>query len=244
MKIRALFICFLIIGFHVFGGCEKDTEEPEKDIVDIPDVLFLYALIDREVDTDGDELISHDEAEAVITLDIGNYEPVLGYSPESHDWCGQIRNLDGIEAFTNLEELTCFFNKLTALDVSGNKKLTWLRCDGNYLTSLDVSQNTALQYLECGNYYWVDRNEIRNLDVTHNDSLLTLKCDGNKISSLDLSNNGSLETLICHSNWFSSLDVSENTVLVYLDYSNNQLTSLDISNNTSIGSGSVYRSAV
>ena len=62
--------------------------------VEIPDTAFLYALIDVGVDTDGDSLISHAEAEAITYLNIGDF----------FKWYG-IRNLDGIEVFVNLKHL-------------------------------------------------------------------------------------------------------------------------------------------
>lgn len=61
-----------------------------------------------------------------------------------------IQQLNGIEYFTELTQLTCGANKLTSLDVSKNTALTYLDCSGNSLTSLDVSKNTALtQQLYC-----------------------------------------------------------------------------------------------
>jgi Leucine-rich repeat (LRR) protein len=49
-----------------------------------------------------------------------------------------------------LNELQCWKNQLTSLDVSKNKALSYLSCEENQLTSLDVSSNTTLTYLECG----------------------------------------------------------------------------------------------
>ena len=49
-----------------------------------------------------------------------------------------IKSLVGIEYFTNLTKLNCFYNELTSLDVRKCINLTWLDCGGNDLTSLDV----------------------------------------------------------------------------------------------------------
>jgi ATP-dependent DNA helicase RecQ len=40
---------------------------------------------------------------------------------------------------TVLKRLVCYGNDLTELDVSANKRLTYLRCDSNALTALNVS---------------------------------------------------------------------------------------------------------
>jgi len=76
--------------------------------VEIPDIAFLYTLINRGVDTNGDSLISYAEAEAVYYLNVGNRD---------------INDITGIEAFVNLNALWCHRNNLTSLDVSNNTLL-------------------------------------------------------------------------------------------------------------------------
>ncbi|MDR0814967.1 MAG: hypothetical protein LBN37_04345 [Bacteroidales bacterium] len=49
-------------------------------------------------------------------------------------------NLNGC---TELTDLNCGVNQLTALDVSNNTALGYLECYGNQLTALDVSNNWA-----------------------------------------------------------------------------------------------------
>ena len=62
-----------------------------------------------------------------------------------------IKDLTGIEYFTELKSLTCFLNSLTSLDVSRNYKLESLNCAFNKLTSLTVrsAQNTKLKEVIC-----------------------------------------------------------------------------------------------
>ena len=76
--------------------------------VEIPDTRFLYALIEKGVDTDEDSLIGNTEAEAISYLIISS----LGIS-----------DITGIEAFVNLDLLYCNRNNLTSLDVSNNYSL-------------------------------------------------------------------------------------------------------------------------
>jgi hypothetical protein len=73
-------------------------------------------------------------------------------SVTSMDVSGQgIKDLTGIEFFTELTDLNCSDNELTSLDVSQNTALTTLDCSNNQLTELDVTANTALTWLACYN---------------------------------------------------------------------------------------------
>ena len=192
----------------LFTQCEK-----EHNPVNIPDDAFLNALIEEGVDTNGDGIISHAEAEAVISLDV---------------YGENISDLTGIELFVNLVALFCGGNQLSSLNVSNNTALTQLWCGQNQLTSLDVSNNTALIDLICAN------NQLTSLDVSNNTALERLSCSTNQLTSLDVSNNTALTELSCGSNQLSSLDVSFNAALHFLDCSYNQLTSLDVSNITAL----------
>ena len=96
----------LIFGFLiVLSSCEKDEPNP---VVTIPDSNFLSALIDLGVDANRDGIISPEEAEVIISLDVQS---------------DSISDMTGIEAFINLESLVCSGNQLTSLDVSYNTAL-------------------------------------------------------------------------------------------------------------------------
>ena len=135
---------------------------------------------------------------------------------------------DEIGFFRNLEELRCYGNGITSLDVSNNSKLTYLSCSSNQLTSLDVSNNTALNSLYCYS------NQLTSLVGLNNTTLKYLECGGNQLTSLDVSNNTALTEFYCYSNQLISLDVSNNTALTLLHCYSNQLISLDVSNNTAL----------
>jgi hypothetical protein len=223
--------------------------------VNIPDNNLLQALIERGVDINGDEKISHAEAEAVTTLnleaegisDLTGIEAFLNL--ETFDCSGnQLSTLDVsyntalsllkcsdnslifLEGLNNtsLTELWCDFNELTYLEVSGNASLSHLNCSGNKLTTLYVSDNTALTGL------WCNSNELTSLDVSKNTVLNALICSGNSLNILDLLNNAALTKLRCHGNQLANLDVSNNTALTELWCNSNELTSLDVSKNTNL----------
>lgn len=103
------------------------------DAKNFPDKAFRI-YISEYVDTDKNGALSKTEIAKATYIDLMYMD---------------IKNLKGIQYFTNLEELICNGNKLTKLDVSKNIKLTMLNCTGNQLTKLDLSKNKKLRYLYC-----------------------------------------------------------------------------------------------
>lgn len=164
-----------------------------------------------------------------------------------------IKNLKGIEHFTELTVLICSNTGITSLDLSQNKALKALTCNNiAALTSLDVSQNKALESLDCS---WTGlasldlrqnkalksldyhRTNLTNLDVSQNTALELLNCSSIKgITSLDVSRNTALTKLYCQGTSIITLDVSHNLALDTLDCSNTGITSLDVSKNTALKS--------
>lgn len=139
-----------------------------------------------------------------------------------------IKDLTGIELFTELQILNCEDNQLTELDVSNNKKLRIFDCAGNQLTKLDVKENTALTHLTCTDNY------LTELDVSRNTALEYLFCNENRLTSLDVRANKALKELYCSDNQLTGLDVTANTALTRLYCYENKLTELDISKNTAL----------
>ena len=179
-----------------------------------PDANFSK-FVAEQFDKDGDGYLSDAEIAAVTLIDAN----MQGFS-----------DLTGIEYFTALEELRCYRNQLTSLDVSQNIALDSLYCDNNQLTSLDVSSNTALKYLHFSD------NQLTSVDLSKNTALKQLGCENNSLTSLDLGKNTQLTSLWCSNNPLISLDLSSNTELTILWCNNNQLTSLDLSRNIMLDS--------
>ena len=80
--------------------------------------------------------------------------------------------MTGIEAFINLNTLTCSDNLITSLDISGCLALKHLDCSNNLLPSLDVSNNPALEDLHCSS------NQLTSLNLSRNTALRHLSLDG------------------------------------------------------------------
>ena len=177
---KILLLIVALVPFLI--QCEKEEPEPDPK-VEIPDDSFLNALIKWGVDLDEDGMISPEEAEVVTSLDINGWN-----EPD------KISDLTGIEAFINLESLSCYDNLLSTLDVSNNTLLAILDCWGNQLTTLDLSKNTALVDLNCCD------NHLSFLDVSNNTNLKYLRCEVNQLTTLDVSNNTALVRLWCERN--------------------------------------------
>jgi Leucine-rich repeat (LRR) protein len=182
--------------------------------VKIPDINFLYALIDQGVDTDGNGMISSQEADQCERLDVHSSE---------------ISDLTGIEHFLHLERLNCGDNEITDLNLSSLTDLSALFCSSNDLNQLDLTQNRGLIRLECGS------NPLKILDLSENTLLDSLKMVSNySIRKLDLSGNTALSYLLCAYTGLSTLDVSSNTELSDLTIAASGLRHLDLSNNNKL----------
>ena len=135
-----------------------------------------------------------------------------------------IADLTGIEDFTALTNLSCYFNQLTSIDVSNNLALTSLDCRNNQLTSLDVSGATALTSLNCSS------NQLTSLDVNGATALTELSCANNQLTSLYVNGATALSYLQCGFNYLECLDISTNLALTNLNCSNNLLEQLNTRN--------------
>lgn len=179
--------------------------EPEGIPVEescFPDEIFR-AFVAKNLDADGDGLLSPREIGAVTELDVSG----LG-----------IASLRGVELFTGLTRLECQNNSLTELDLTGCKALRELRCYRNRLTELDVGGCPELRSLYCG------KNSLETLNLEGNTKLITLQCQENRLSSLDVSGCPELDFLVCSDNELAFLDLSANPALTNVQAEDNEST--------------------
>ncbi len=211
--LTSLFTCamtgaMLIPAFSVSAATKIAISEKN-----FPDKNFREILKNENFDDNKDGYLSSDEIKEIGFICI--------------DECG-IKDLTGIEYFTELYTLQCQGNLLKSLDVSKNTKLNYLWLDNNKLENLDLSKNTELYTLSC------EGNLLKTLDLSKNTKLSELYIDNNKLNKLDLSNNTELEELHCQGNLFETLDLSKNTGLRWLSVNDNNLDKLDLSKNTNL----------
>ena len=140
----------------------------------------------------------------------------------------EISNLKGIEFFTNIWLLECYYNNLTTIDLSNNKKLSYINCHHNQLKELDVSGLPLLKTFYCGH------NALPSIDVSKNEKLEDFDCQDNHLDTLDVSQNKELVKLSCGDNNLTELDVRENKKLKELSCYESKLSNLDLRNQTEL----------
>ena len=188
-----------------------------KDLLEINETNFkdetFRNYVKAEFDKDHDGYLSQDELNNVTEIDVSNKN---------------IKNLKGIEYFTNIRKLNCYNNQLTDLDISKNTNLIDFSCAHNQLTDLNLSNNKYLKTLRC------DENQLTDLNLSNNKNLKNLNCSRNPLETLNLSENKNLETLTCEGNQLTTLNLSKNEKLTKINCQVNKLSELDLKNNTNL----------
>lgn len=203
-------------GASVFTACTSYDDNPVLppqgiaiDETNFPDPAFRNYLIET-YDFAKDGILTDEEIKNTKRLFLG---------------IDSIKSLKGIEYFTDLKKLFCFFNEITELDMSRNTKLTYLDCSNCKITKLNIANNVLLDTLYCEN------NELTELDISNNTELVYLDCYDNKLTQLDVSKNTALAQLDFERNQIASIDLRQNAELKELYCSGNEFTSIDLSNN-------------
>ena len=181
-----------------------------------------------------DGILSYDERLQIKSIDVSGKN---------------ISDLQGIEVFTNLEDLDCSRNTLSSLDLSGNTLLKTINCSNNQITELSLDNLQGLTSLSC-NY-----NRLASLDVSNKSKLRALSCEYNYIEELDITGDTSLEWVNVRTNLLTELDTTDNvkikvieafdnkletlktstlSELEFINVASNKLTELDLSQNTNL----------
>lgn len=159
----------------------------------IPDSNFERKLIALGLDTVIDGKIQTDSISSLKILDVSD---------------ANIKDLTGISAFKELNELICSKNKLASLDISQNLQLTKLDCSVNNLCILKATKNVRLVILDCSS------NNISRLELFNNPNLKKLDCSGNRLSVLDMKSCRRLRSMDASNNLLIDVDLrNKNTGL-------------------------------
>lgn len=198
------------------ASAQADAAVPEGDIAinekNFPDENFRD-YVAEEWDKNHDKYFSPGEIANAKWISCDNKE---------------ISNLKGIEFFTNIWLLECYYNNLTTIDLSHNKNLSYINCHHNQLNELDVSGLPLLKTFYCG------YNELQSIDVSKNEKLEDFDCQDNHLDTLDVSQNKELVKLSCGTNNLTELDVRENKKLKELSCYESKLSNLDLGNQTEL----------
>ena len=140
----------------------------------------------------------------------------------------EIDSLEGIQFFTEIWLLECYYNNLKTIDLSNNKKLSYINCHHNQLKELDVNGLPLLKTFYCG------YNALPSIDVSKNEKLEDFDCQDNHLDTLNVSQNKELVKLSCGTNNLTELDVRENKKLKELSCYESKLSNLDLRNQTEL----------
>ena len=223
-------------GAHFFYADEVydfTTDSEEND--------FRRKLIQLYHDTGGPNWTHNDNwcSDKPIEQWYGIHQDAEGlYSLDLHE-----NNLQGaaeLNSIAHLYRIDFSNNRLTSLDVSGNKDLGVLHCYNNQLSSLDFS-NCGHLYLEAvGDGYFLEQATLKEVDCSYNfitslyfanSRFNSLSCSYNRLSSIDLTDHN-IGWLYCDNNQISELKLHD---IWYIDCSNNNLSSLDCSGWMNLG---------
>ena len=153
---RKILLLFVTLLASLSAWADVEINE-----TNFPDANFRNWLLAQETGEDG--ILTDEEIVGVYfgAIQVGGME---------------IADLTGIAFFTALEDLECYENHLTTLDVSHNTALAiGLDCSDNQLTSLNVSNNPNLTSINCQN------NHLTSLDVSSCTALRHLNIYCNQI---------------------------------------------------------------
>lgn len=183
-KIKKCTIIYALCIALLFSCSKDDNHEFETYV---PDDKFEQLLIDMGLDNKMDNYVLTSRIKDVKSINTGTSSgyAIMGIG---------VKDFTGLEDFVNLENLNCFRNGLTYLDVSKNLALKSLNCYDNNLSSLDVSKNIELEDLNVGDFIF-GGNNLTNIDVSRNINLRVFSCSSNDLISFDVSNNKQLTRL-------------------------------------------------
>ncbi len=198
-------------------------------IIDIPDENFKNKLLSSSIDNPA-ALDNFGTGIIVDTNDNGEIEmeeALLVYT--FHLSSSNISSLEGIEHFTNLNQIVAGYNNLTSVDLTGLDNLKMVNIAFNPMTSINVTNLSGLERL------YLYSNELTSLDLTGLDSLEDLSCGENDFINLTISNLPSLQKLSIEYTYYGSGSSLQELMLfnlpslteLFLDNCN--LSSLDFS---------------
>lgn len=217
LKNKSILIVTLMIILLLFLGLQTNisiaNSEVKLDDANFPDENFRYAIETEYQKFTADGILTKEEIEEIKSLDIS---------------MNNIKNLKGIEYFTNLKYLNASVNQLQNLDLSKNTEIR----------TLDLSNNQTLESLQLPdsveNVYLNFNDNLENLNISDLRNLKLFSAEDVPLGQIELKNLTELISLNLFNTGLTSIDVSNNKKLEYLNVSENNLTVLNLVNNTEL----------
>jgi len=176
--------------------------------INISDIAFKRELLTQGIDENGDGNIQKAEAQKVTVL----YVTKQG-----------IKDLEGIEQFTNLIEFGCYGNEIKNLDLSNLKKLQYLYAFDNLLESININGLAELKQIHIHN----NPNLFVNIDFLQFKNLEELYVKNNRTPKLNLRNLKSLKIVDSSNSRLTDIQIEGCENLEQLWLENNQLVTVD-----------------
>lgn len=167
---RLSIFCIVLFCFNV-----------SAQIINFPDANFKAKLLQSSssydiatdnqgnfvsIDSNNDNEIDIDEAEAIVGLNIG---------------FGSISSVEGIQNFTDLVSLNCSNNNITSLPISALQNIVWLSCGQNNLMSLTEIENMqSIEHLD------ISYNPLTNFDFHNLINLRRIDAIGTTLTEINL----------------------------------------------------------
>jgi hypothetical protein len=200
-----------LIAFGVGLGCTTDdvtTDVPdERNLYPIPDLAFgeylefrgVPGLVVNDDSAATRYSIDIDEVDEVLTLNLSKttsaVEELTAANVATADQ--KIEDLDGIQHFVGLEELTITSNSVTALDTTALVSLVRLEMNFNLVGSLDLSQNVALEVLRYrASSSAADGQRLTRINLQSNTALRHLFLPGHDLTAIDLTANTAIDQVL------------------------------------------------
>ena len=203
-SIKVLIIGMFILSHPIFA-----------QTIEFKDSLFKDALLkcNPKIDLNGNHEIEISEAKKVNKLSINGFG---------------ITKLSEISFFINLEELSCYDNKIDSLILENLPQLREVYCRSNLLSYLKLKDLQKIEDVVSG------QNQLSHVIIENCPKIESLTFEENKLLAIDLSDLSNLKYLYLSNNQLTSIDISKNLDLVQISIDYNKLNELDIRNNTKI----------
>lgn len=237
------FLTIAVYAAILACGCEKNNESVPDTDVHFNDAVLerrLLAMADPKIDTDGDGIISNEEAAVVTKIDLGFDE-----KPETDADC--VTDITGLEKFTSLEYLSLKYNKvsdaspieklsslqtlilgenpISSLSLESLGNLTDLRLYGTNVSEADFSKTPKLTAL------YLQRTKVSKVDLTVLPELeMALVNDCPQLAELKASGLQKLTRLDGVKGNLSTFEISDCPELMELHLNSNKLTSVKFTN--------------
>ncbi len=197
------------------AGTVRAEEEGSVKIneANFPDKIFRD-YVKSSFDTDSNGELSAEELNKVQKINIS-------LKPGAEQ---KVKNLKGVEFFTELRSLECDCNAVTSLDLSTNTKVEKLSCNYNKISKLNLKGCSSLKEVYCA------LNSLTQVDLSDCAELGFVDFSENLLTAIDISKCTKLTEIYVDACSSYYLRPEELGIWVN-DGTNNPITKLDVSHN-------------